>query len=212
MSTFEFALLTFTSLFTMIDPLGAIPIYATITEDLDHQASKKIAFKASFTAFVVLMLFAFSGELIFNFFHVSVNSLRVVGGIVFFKMGSDMLEANISRLKKPRKAISEFESDIAITPLGIPLIAGPGSITVTILLIKDAHTILMKNVFILVLLAVIIIVYLSFVWAKKILKLMGPSATKVMLRIMGLIVMVIAVEFFFAGIKPFIQDIFAIKG
>jgi multiple antibiotic resistance protein len=212
MSTFEFAFLTFTSLFTMIDPLGAIPIYATITEDLDNQASKKIAFKASFTAFFILVLFAFTGELIFNFFHVSVNSLRVVGGVVFFKMGSDMLEANISKLKKPKKDISEFESDVAITPLGIPLIAGPGSITVSMLLFKDANSIILKSVFISTLLVVIILVYLSFIWSKKILNFIGPSATKVMLRIMGLIVMVIAVEFFFAGMKPIIQDILAIKG
>jgi multiple antibiotic resistance protein len=137
-----------------------------------------------------------------------VNGLRVVGGFLFFGMGYDMLQAKISRIKQPKKDIKEFESDVAITPLGIPLICGPGAITVTMLLVQDAKTPIYKGLLILSISLVLLIVYLSLLSSKKILKLFGPSGTKVMMRIMGLIVMVIGVEFFFAGIKPFIQDIF----
>ncbi len=204
----EFILLAFTSLLTMMNPISVIPIYSSITEELDKKMSRNIAFKASLAAFVILLVFAFAGHIIFNIFQISVNGLRVVGGFLFFGMGYDMLQAKISRIKKPKKDIKEFESDVAITPLGIPLICGPGAITVTMILVQDAKTWAYKGLLVGVAFTVLLIVYLSLLSSKKILALFGPSGTKVMMRIMGLIVMVIGVEFFFAGVKPFIRDIF----
>jgi len=208
MTHLHFILLAFTSLLTMMNPISVIPIYSSITEELDKKMSKNIAFKATLSAFIILIIFAFAGHIIFNIFAISVNGLRVVGGFLFFGMGYDMLQAKISRIKKPKKDIKEFESDVAITPLGIPLICGPGAITVTMILVQDANSWLNKGLLVLTILIVLTIVYFSLISSKKILALFGPSGTKVMMRIMGLIVMVIGVEFFFAGVKPFIQEIF----
>ena len=126
-------------------------------------------------------------------------------------MGYDMLQAKLSRIKQPKKDIKEFESDIAVTPLGIPLICGPGAITVTMILVQDAKVLSYKILLILAIISVLIIVYFSLISSQKILKFFGSGGTKVMMRIMGLIVMVIGVEFFFAGVKPFLRDIFNIS-
>jgi len=210
MSYTEFIVLALTSLLTMMNPLSIIPIYSTITEDLDDQTSKNIAFKATLAAFLTLIMFAFAGHIIFNIFDISVNALRIVGSFLFLGMGFDMLQAKISRLKKPKKNIEEFESDIAITPLGIPLICGPGAITVTMILVQDSPNWIYKILLVIIAGLVSATVYFSLVGSKKILRLFGPSGTKVMTRIMGLILMIIAVEFFFAGVKPFIRDILKI--
>jgi len=210
MSYTEFIVLALTSLLTMMNPISIMPIYSTITEELDDQTSKNIAFKATLSAFLTLILFAFAGHIIFNIFNISVNALRIVGSFLFLGMGFDMLQAKISRMKKPKKDIAEFEDDIAITPLGIPLICGPGAITVTMILVQDSPTWVYKVILVAIVATVTIIVYYSLISSKKILKLFGPSGSKVMTRIMGLILMIIAVEFFFAGVKPFIRDIFKI--
>ena len=210
MSYTEFIVLALTSLLTMMNPISIMPIYSTITEELDDQTSKNIAFKATLSAFLTLILFAFAGHIIFNIFNISVNALRIVGSFLFLGMGFDMLQAKISRMKKPKKDIAEFEDDIAITPLGIPLICGPGAITVTMILVQDSPTWVYKVILVAIVATVTVIVYYSLISSKKILKLFGPSGSKVMTRIMGLILMIIAVEFFFAGVKPFIRDIFKI--
>jgi multiple antibiotic resistance protein len=210
MTHIEFVLLAFTSLLTMMNPISVIPIYSSFTKELDDRMSRRIALKASISAFIILLVFAFAGHLIFNIFSISVNGLRVAGGFLFFGMGYDMLQAKISRIKRPKKDIKNFESDIAISPLGIPLICGPGAITITMILVQDAASWFNKILLILTIFIVLAIVFVSLISSKKILKFFGPSGAKVMMRIMGLIVMVIGIEFFFAGIKPFIRDIFKI--
>lgn len=132
----EFALLSFVSLFTMVNPLGAIPIFSSMTAALPLQ----------------------------------------------------------------------FVEDIAITPLGIPMICGPGAITSAIILMNQSQTLLEKGVLLAVILLVLSLTYFILVSGKSILALVGDSGNKVLLRLMDLIVMMIAVEFFFAGLKPIVKD------
>ncbi len=104
----------------------------------------------------------------------------------------------------------EFENDIAITPLGIPLICGPGAITVTMILVEGTDGWVQKGLLFGVILFINVIIYLSLIFSKKILKFFGASATKVMTRIMGLIIMVIGVEIFFEGLQMFLRKILKI--
>jgi len=204
----SFALLSFTSFFTLINPLGTMPIFMSMTTDLDNKARNKTAWKANIIAFSTILLFAFSGQFIFQFFGISVNSLRIVGGIIFFIMGKDMLQARLTRTKIKQDEIKSYVNDISVTPLAIPMIAGPGAITNAIVLMEDAGSISMKFVLIASLFIVMALSNLILLSSSKIIKVLGQTGNNVLMRIMGLIVMVIAVEFFFSGLKPFVIDIF----
>jgi multiple antibiotic resistance protein len=205
---FTFGILTFTSFFTLINPLGTMPIFMTMTADLDQEHRVKTAKKASIIAFFTILLFAFSGQLLFNFFGISVNSFRIVGGVIFFLMGMDMLHARLGKVKIQESEIHTYVNDISVTPLAIPMICGPGPITNAIVLMEDAQTIEHKAVLIFTIFIVLLLTYIILYSSSKVTKMMGETGNNVLMRLMGLIVMVIAVEFFFSGLKPILIDIF----
>jgi|TARA_B110000977_G_C11069927_1_gene489221 multiple antibiotic resistance protein len=203
-----FGILSFTSFFTLINPFGTMPIFMTMTADLDKSNRTKTARKAAVVSFITIIVFAFSGQILFNFFGISVNSFRVVGGVIFFLMGMDMLQARLGKVKLKESEIKTYVDDISVTPLAIPMICGPGAMTNAIVMMEDADSIEKKIALILGAFVVILCTYLILYSASKIIKTLGQTGINVMMRLMGLIVMVIAVEFFFTGLKPILIDIF----
>jgi multiple antibiotic resistance protein len=206
---YTFSILVFTAFFTIINPLGTMPIFMTMTASLSKAKRKQTAKKATIVAFFTIIAFAFSGQILFNFFGISVNSFRIVGGLIFFMMGWDMLQARLGAFKhtEDEQKIDAYVDDISITPLAIPMICGPGAITNAIILMEDANDYVQKSALIIIIALVLYITYLILVGASKITEKIGPTGNKVMMRLMGLIVMVIAVEFFFSGLKPIILGI-----
>jgi multiple antibiotic resistance protein len=203
----QFGLLCFVSLFTMIDPIGALPIFVSMTSKLSHRDSRLVALRAVITAWIALMIFALGGRVVFEFFGISVNSLRIVGGIIFFIMGYEMLEARLSRTKSDKESVTEYVEDIAITPLGIPLIAGPGAIATVIVLMNEATGLFEKQIaLLLAITGVLALAFIFLIGARQVMHALGPSGNKILLRVMGLIVMAIAVEFFFNGLRPIVQS------
>ncbi len=201
------AILIFTSFFTLINPLGTMPIFMSMTSTLNDQRRKQTAKKASIVAFFTIIAFAFSGQVLFKFFGISVNSFRVVGGVIFFAMGWDMLQARLGKIKfDSEEKIDAYVEDISITPLAIPMISGPGAITNSIILMEAADTVVKKIILVAVIAFVLLLTYLILMGSSKITEKLGETGNKVMMRLMGLIVMVIAVEFFFSGLKPIILD------
>ncbi|MBN2746347.1 MAG: NAAT family transporter [Bacteroidales bacterium] len=205
-----FGLYAFTGFLALINPLGVTPVFLTMTSDLTQKQRVKTAFTAVLTAFITLTIFAFAGQLLFKFFGISVAAFRVAGGIIFFMMGFDMLNARVSRLKYDSADVEKEMNDIAVTPLGIPMIAGPGSITNAIVLMDDAHTISHKIILPVAILVVLLATFFAMVAGSSVTRFLGETGNRIMLKLMGLIMMVIAVEFFFAGLKPILQGIFQI--
>ncbi|QTD38699.1 NAAT family transporter [Polaribacter batillariae] len=203
-----FGILSFTSFFTLINPFGTMPIFMTMTADLDASHRTKTARKASIVSFITIIIFAFSGQLLFNFFGISVNSFRVVGGVIFFLMGMDMLQARLGKVKLKESEVKTYVNDISVTPLAIPMICGPGALTNAIVMMEDADSIEKKAILIFAVFVVILLTYIILYSSSKIIKILGQTGINVMMRLMGLIVMVIAVEFFFSGLKPILLDIF----
>jgi len=203
-----FGLYAFTGFLALINPMGVTPVFLTMTSELTDKQRNRTAFTAVLTAFITLTLFAFAGQLLFKFFGISVAAFRVAGGIIFFLMGFDMLNARVSRLKYDSKDIDEEINDIAVTPLGIPMIAGPGAITNAIVLMDDAHTIGHKIALPIAIFLVLLATFFSMITGAKIIKFLGNTGNRIMVKLMGLIMMVIAVEFFFAGLKPILRGIF----
>ena len=204
---FAFGLLAFTSFFTLINPIGTMPIFMTMTASLDNANRTRTARKASIVALLTIILFAFSGQLLFNFFGISVHSFRVVGGVIFFLVGMDMLQARLNRVKIAENEVKAYVNDISITPLAIPMICGPGALTNAIVMMQDAETVEKKIVLIGVITLVMLLTYIVLYSSSRITNLLGETGNNVLMRLMGLIVMVIAVEFFFSGLKPIILDI-----
>lgn len=204
---FTYGLLGFTSFFTLINPLGAMSIFMTMTMELGENERKKVARKASLVTFLILMLFAISGDLLFRFFGISINSLRIVGGIIFLIMGMDMLQARLVKTKVKESEVKSYVNDISITPLSIPMLCGPGAITNAIVLWHKATGWEMKVMMVAAVALVIVLVYCILRSSTRIIRLLGETGNNVMMRLMGLIVMVIAVEFFFSGLKPIVIDI-----
>jgi len=207
----SFFLLSLTSLFALMNPLNIMPIYIGMTNHLHRDEKIYVAKKSTFTAFLALIIFALSGQFIFKFFGISVNSFKIAGGCIFFLIGYDMLQAKITRTKIDDENSKKYADDISITPLAIPMICGPGAITNAIVLMSEAHTLISKFLLIFAILIIGLTTYIILYYSDKISMFLGETGNKVLLRLMGLIIMVIAIEFFFSGLKPIIRDILYLK-
>ena len=202
-----FALLCLTSFFTLTNPLSIMPIFLTMTDGFSDMERKAIVKRATIVSFITLVMFAVSGQLLFKFFGISTNGFRVVGGVIFFAIGWDMLQARITKVKLKEDEIKTYAKDISITPLAIPMICGPGSITNAIVLMEEADTFWMQVVLIASIAIVYLLTFIILRAATRINKIIGETGHNVMMRLMGLILMVIAIEFFVSGIKPILIDI-----
>lgn len=183
-----------------------MPIFMTMTAGLDQGNRTKTAKKASIVSFITIIMFAFMGQVLFNFFGISVHSLRIVGGVIFFIMGMDMLQARLGKVKVKDTEIKAYVNDISITPLAIPMICGPGALTNAIVLMEDANSFEKKVILVVSVFVVMLLTFVILYSASKIIKFLGETGINVMMRLMGLIVMVIAVEFFFSGLTPLVQE------
>jgi len=204
----SYFLLAFTSLFTIVNPLGAMPYFSGLTADSSIDQVRWVARRASLAAFAAMVIFALFGEFIFKFFNVSVDGLRVVGGVLFFITGYDMLLAKESRVKSVSQSEEASLQDVkvkAITPLAIPLICGPGTITVMTVMVQESSRVWQRMLLFTSAALVCLCTYFVLVGAGRIMSLIGESGQKVFFRLMGLILMMIAVEFFFRGITPYVQ-------
>lgn len=204
---FTYGLLVFTSFFTLINPISAMPVFLGLTSDMESPDRVAVAKRAVIVTFIILLVFAFSGQFLFRVFGISVNSFRIVGGAIFFVVGFDMLNARLSPIKAKDSEIKQTIKDIAITPLAIPMLCGPGAITNAIVLMEDANTVLLKVIFVASLLLMLLVTYLVLISSSKLIKRFGQTGINIMMRLMGLIIMVIAVEFFLAGIRPFLESL-----
>lgn len=202
-----FALLCFTSFFTLTNPLGTMPVFLTMTNGMSDDERKTIVRRATIVSFITLMVFTFSGQFLFTFFGISTNGFRIAGGIIIFTIGFDMLQARYSKAKLKDDEVKTYVNDISVTPLAIPMLCGPGAIANGIMLMDDADTLIKKILLISVIASVYFITFLILRASTRLNKYMGETGNNVMMRLMGLILMVIAVECFVSGFKPIMIDI-----
>ena len=197
-----FALLCFTSFFTLTNPLGTMPVFLTMTNGMSDDERKTIVRRATIVSFITLMVFTFSGQFLFKFFGISTNGFRIAGGIIIFTIGFDMLQARYSKAKLKDEEVKTYVNDISVTPLAIPMLCGPGAIANGIMLMEDANTLIKKILLVSVIASVYFITFLILRASTRLNKYMGETGNNVMMRLMGLILMVIAVECFVSGFKP----------
>ncbi|ASJ13131.1 neutral amino acid NAAT transporter SnatA [Thermococcus thioreducens] len=203
----KYFVLLYGGLFAITNPVGAVPVFLSVTHDLSWEERREIATKTALTVVVTLVVFALIGEWIFRFFGSSVDAFAIAGGILLFKMAMDMLSGRLSTVKISREETEEFSEDVvtleevAIIPLAIPLISGPGAITTVMLYMAKSREVPEKAVVIASILAIGITVWLTLCSSNRIQKRLGRVGIKVLTRMMGLILTSMAVQMIINGIK-----------
>ena len=199
---FQYGLLCFSSLFTLINPFGILPIYLTMTQNITKQQRKDINQKGLIAAGSILIIFAFLGEFIFSIYGITIEAFKIAGGIIFFRIGLSNLESKISRIKSTPMEEKEalIKNGFAFTPFAIPFIAGPGSISSSMILSNSADTFVKKITFIISIFLCLIITYFIFQAAGRVSKKLGTIGIRILQRIMGLLLCVIAIQFIIDGV------------
>lgn len=203
--TFSFILLSFTSVFVIINPMGAGIIYVSMTDSFDHETRRRVALEACWTAFVILVIFALLGALILQLFGITLAAFRIGGGILLFMIGLDMVFAKVSRAKMTATEKYEGDADdVSVMPLAIPMIAGPGTITTVIVLIARGEAELGLGSYAVVIAAIAFTVGITglvMLNADRVVSRIGQREFRAVNRIMGILMVAIAVEFVINGLK-----------
>ena len=202
MGVFSFGIICFSSLFTVIDPIAAAPMFASMTRGSTRREARATALKACLVALGVLLVFAASGAFVFRLFGITIDAFRIGGGIVFLGIGLPML-ANGEHEKEHKKPTG----DPAIVPLGVPLIGGPGAITTVMVLMGQASSAGHVAALIGALVVAIAATCVALVVSPFILRRLGEAGLELVTKVMGLIILVIGIQFIIDGIRPIALDI-----
>lgn len=203
----QYLLFCLSTLFTVVNPLGITPIFAAMTEKFSNDDQKRIAQKGILTGSIVLIVFTLLGSFIFRFYGITVEAFQIMGGVIFFRSGLRMLDAQVGRSRTTQSERDEFKDsdELAISPIGVPLITGPGAITGVVILSGKGTS---KYSILVLLLSVIItmsLFYLILRAGNYLAKRIGIAGMRVIERMMGLILMVIAVQFIINGVETIIN-------
>jgi multiple antibiotic resistance protein len=204
----QFALVTFTSVLFIVDPIAVIPTYLVITQGETADERAVTARRACIAAAVILVAFALGGTLIFQLFGITLEAFRIAGGLILWVVAMDMLHGQrLTQESSPEIAEGQLKEDVAVTPLAMPMLAGPGAISTIIVLAGQARTIPEKA-----LLHAAIIVTMAVSWivlraGERLAMRMGQTGIRVMTRIMGLLLAAIAVQFVITGVRDALKGI-----
>lgn len=197
----------FLGFFAMLNPIGNTPVFLAMVGNADNKTIKRVAFKAVLVAFIIIMVFSLFGHLIFRVFGITLPAFQIAGGIIVFFIGYDLLQGKTAKAHRSMKNVSlESYEDMAISPLGIPLLSGPGTISTAMNFVGEGKSLLYALLIILIFAVVCSITYMMFIMSKKIADKLNPSLITVISKIMGLILAVIAVQMLINGIFKVIQE------
>ena len=184
----QYLLFCLSTLFTVVNPLGITPIFAAMTKKFSNDDQKRIAQKGILTGSIVLIVFTLLGSFIFRFYGITVEAFQIMGGVIFFRSGLRMLDAQVGRSRTTQSERDEFKDsdELAISPIGVPLITGPGAITGVVILSGKGTS---EYSILVLLLSVIItmsLFYLILRAGNYLAKRIGIAGMRVIERMMGL--------------------------
>ncbi|MEO8031364.1 MAG: MarC family protein [Gemmatimonadota bacterium] len=197
----QFALITFTSVLFIVDPIAALPTFLVITQDQTPDERKRTALRACIAMAILLTVFGLAGNLIFHAFGITLPAFRIAGGFILWLVAIDMLKAQRST-QGSREELQEGveKEDVALTPLAIPVLAGPGAISTVMVLAGQsaslAHSTVLYG-------AIALTAFLSYVCLRlgdRLVKYLGRSGIGVVTRVMGLLLAAVATQFIVTGV------------
>ena len=198
----QFALVTFTSVLFIVDPIAVVPTYLVITQGQSPTQRRVTARRACVAAAMILVVFALAGSRIFGLFGITMPAFRIAGGLILWLVAMDMLHGNRSTQEGVAEiAEGRAKDDVAVTPLAMPMLAGPGAISTVMVLSGQAHS---TGQTIVVYASIALTLFISWITlrlAERLVKRMGQTGIRVMTRIMGLLLAAIAVQFVITGVR-----------
>jgi multiple antibiotic resistance protein len=199
----EYALLTFSSLFASVDPFAAIPAFLAMTARDTYEQRRRMARTACTVCWLVMSFFSLAGPFIFKAMNITLPAFQIAGGLVLLLSALDMLRAKKSPLRETPEETEEGMSkdDIAITPLAIPMLAGPGAITTAIVLAGHADDWLKRGVFLALIAVVSALTYLILTVAARGARSFPATFLNIVTRLMGLLLAAIGVQFILTALK-----------
>ncbi len=199
----------FMGFFAMLNPLGNLPVFLGLVQDFDDKTQKRVALRALLMAFSIVFIFCLFGHIIFRLFGITLPAFQIAGGIIVFIMGYELLIAKDSSFQsqahQPRKNLAKQADDMAISPLGTPLLAGPGTISAAMNFVGEEKSVLNAVLVVVIFGLMCIITYFLFITGRIFAKKVNPGILKVITRLMGLILAVIAIQMLIFGIEGVIQ-------
>lgn len=187
----------------IMNPIANTPIFISLTEGDDNSIKKKVAFKALFIAFIIILAFILLGNIIFELFGITLSAFKITGGILIFAVGFKMMHGDSSKVHQPnngdKEAKKESQLSVAVSPLALPILAGPGTIATAMNYSSSRETV---DIIITICAFVVtcLITYVFFIAGNKIVKFIGDNGIKVVTRLMGMILAVIGTQMVIEGI------------
>jgi len=194
----EYSLTVFMAFFAIMNPIANIPIFVKLTEGQDEKKKKEIAKTSNIVAFLIVLAFILIGQYIFQIFGLTIPAFKVFGGILIFFIGFDMLQSKKTNVHVEGNA--SFDDGIAISPLAIPILAGPGTIVTAMNFVVKA-SILYLGITVFIFALIVLMTYYAFIYSGYIVRFVGDKKFVIVGKIMGLIIGVLGANMLIQGIK-----------
>lgn len=199
----ELVLATFTALFTVVNPFGAMPVFITLTQDDTASNRNQQALRACIYMALILSVFFLAGQYVLNFFGIGLTDIRIAGGLMIMRAGFGLLTSKSHQGKKVSKSVLKEgleKDDISFTPLAMPMLSGPGSIAVSIGMFSPALSYPDISLILVSIALVAAVTFVILVFSHQLVSYMGKAGLSALSRIMGFIVLSIGVNFVTTGI------------
>lgn len=194
-----------TGMFIMLNPFVLIPVFLALTTDSTHKARKKIALSCATAVFIIMIISVFTGAKLLSFFGITVGDFRIAGGLLILLMALNMAQAQHEGMryseKEHEEAMGKAQDNIGVVPLAIPLMAGPAAMCTAVIYAGDCKTVADQGVLIGIIAGLCAVLWISMTLAESIGKILGTTGQQILKRIMGLILLALAVDFIVAGIR-----------
>jgi MarC family membrane protein len=206
----ELFIFLFAALFSVLNPIGTVPIFVSLTQDYTKKERSRVSLWTAVNVFIILMISFFIGQYVLSFFGITISALRIAGGIIIASSGFSLLNGKFSKNRGIDKKVQqdiENRNDIALTPLAMPMLAGPGSISLLIAFYQEHNStneIIISSIAIMV---VAIIIFLVLRSAHYLAKILGQSGIVAISRIIGFLTIAIGIQYIISSVLSIIRGI-----
>ena len=198
----------FVALFSVLNPIGTVPIFVGLTQNDTKKERSRISLWTAINVFIILIVSFFIGQYVLLFFGISIDALRIAGGIIIVSSGFSLLSGKFTKkrgINKKAETDAQQRNDIALTPLAIPMLAGPGSISLLIAFYQEHNTTMEIIISSIAILAIAVAIYIILKSAHYLAKILGASGIIAISRIIGFIVIAIGIQYIVSAIINIIK-------
>lgn len=204
----ELFIYIFAALFSVINPIGTVPIFVGLTQHDSKKERSRVSLWTAVDVFIILIISFFVGQYVLDFFGISIEALRIAGGLIIVSSGFSLLSGKFKKTRGINKKVEDdvqTRNDIALTPLAIPMLAGPGSISLLIAFYQDHHEMNEIIITCLAIMAVAVSIFIILRSAHYLSKILGASGIVAISRIVGFIVIAIGIQYIVSAIVSIIR-------